>query len=396
MRYRVKALRGASEVALLPVDALNEAEATEYAKRQGYEVVSVHRDGAFSLGSAPGRSAFPVIQFSQELIALLRAGLTLVEAVEILHRKEENAKHRDVLNDLLTKLRQGMKFSAALGLFPALFSPLYVATIRANERTGSIRDALDRYVSYQSQVESIRSRIVSASIYPALLLCVGGLVIFFLLGYVVPRFSRVYRDAGERLPVLSRWLMETGQAIDGHGWAVLGGLIGLAVIAYYFMSQPAARRYLLELALRLPVLGPRRRVYELAQFYRTVSMLLRSGLPVLATLDMAKGMLSGTLQENLERAALQVRNGISFSEAMSAQGLTTVVAHSMMVVSERSGSLSDMLDVVAAFHEEELSRWVDRFSRVFEPVLMTIIGVVVGLIVVFMYMPVFELAETIQ
>lgn len=396
MRYQVKALRGASEVALLPVDALNEAEATEYARRQGYEVVSVHREGAFSFSSAPVRSAFPVIQFSQELIALLRAGLTIVEALDILHRKEENARHRDVLNDLLTKLRQGVKFSAALGSLPALFSPLYVATIRASERTGSIRDALDRYISYQSQIEGIRSRIVSASIYPALLLCVGGLVILFLLGYVVPRFSRVYRDAGERLPVLSKWLMETGQAIDGHGWSVLGALIGLAVIAYYFVSQPAAKRYLLGLVLRLPVLGPRRRVYELAQFYRTVSMLLRSGLPVLAALDMAKGMLSGALQENLERAAQQVRAGISFSEAMSAQGLTTVVAHSMMVVSERSGSLSDMLDVVAAFHEEELSRWVDRFSRVFEPVLMTIIGIVVGLIVVFMYMPVFELAETIQ
>ena len=396
MRYRVKALRGASEVALLPVDALNEVEATEYARRQGYEVVSVHREGAFSFGSAPVRSVFPVIQFSQELIALLRAGLTIVEALEILHRKEENARHRDVLNDLLTKLRKGVKFSAALGSLPALFSPLYVATIRASERTGSIRDALDRYISYQSQIEGIRSRIVSASIYPALLLCVGGLVILFLLGYVVPRFSRVYRDAGERLPVLSKWLMEAGQAIDGHGWSVLGALIGLAVLAYYFMSQPAAKRYLLALVLRLPVLGPRRRVYELAQFYRTVSMLLRSGLPVLAALDMAKGMLSGALQENLEKAAQQVRAGISFSEAMSAQGLTTVVAHSMMVVSERSGSLSDLLDVVAAFHEEELSRWVDRFSRVFEPVLMTIIGMVVGLIVVFMYMPVFELAETIQ
>jgi general secretion pathway protein F len=396
MRYRVKALRGASEVALLPVDALNEVEATEYAKRQGYEVVSIRREGAFSFGSTQVRSAFPVIQFSQELIALLRAGLTLVEAVEILHRKEENAKHRDVLNDLLTKLRQGVKFSAALGSFPALFSPLYVATIRANERTGSIRDALDRYIRYQSQIEGIRSRIVSASIYPALLLCVGGLVILFLLGYVVPRFSRVYRDAGERLPVLSRWLMETGQAIDGHEWGVLGALIGLVVIAYYFVSQPFSKRYLLELVLRLPVLGPRRRVYQLAQFYRTVSMLLRSGLPVLTALDMAKDMLSAILQENLERAANQVRAGISFSEAMSAQGLTTVVAHSMMVVSERSGSLSDMLDVVAAFHEEELSRWVDRFSRVFEPVLMTIIGVIVGLIVVLMYMPVFELAETIQ
>ena len=396
MRFQVKALRGASEVALLPVDALNEAEATAYAQRQGYEVVSVRLVGPLDFGGSSSQVTFPVIQFSQELIALLRAGLTLVEAVEILHRKEENAKHRDVLNDLLVKLRQGVKFSAALGSFPALFLPLYVATIRANERTGSIRDALDRYISYQSQIQGIRSRIISALIYPALLLCVGGLVILFLLGFVVPRFSRVYRDAGERLPVLSRWLMETGQAIDGNGWSVLGGLIGLAVIAYYFISQPAAKRYLLDLVFRLPVLGPRRRIYELAQFYRTVSMLLRSGVPALAALDMAKGMLSPTLQENLERAAQQVRNGISFSEAMSAQGLTTIVAHSMMVVSERSGSLSDMLDVVAAFHEEELSRWVDRFSRLFEPILMTVIGIVVGLIVVFMYMPVFELAETIQ
>src|SRR5687767_8223749 len=395
MRYRVKALRGASEVALLPVDALNEVEATEFARRQGYEVVSVRREGAFSFG-VPGRSAFPVIQFSQELIALLRAGLTIVEAAEILHRKEENTKHRDMLNDLLTKLRQGVKFSAALGSFPALFSPLYVATIRANERTGSIRDALDRYVSYQSQIEGIRSRIISASIYPVLLLGVGGLVILFLLGYVVPRFSRVYQDAGERLPVLSKWLMQTGQAMDNHGWIVLGSAIGIAVIAYYLISLPTTKRYLFGAVFRLPVLGPRKRIYELAQFYRTVSMLLRSGLPVIAALGMAKGMLSAPLQENLERAAQQVRNGISFSEAMSAQGLTTVVAHSMMVVSERSGSLSDMLDVVAAFHEDELSRWVDRFSRVFEPVLMTIIGIIVGLIVVFMYMPVFELAETIQ
>jgi general secretion pathway protein F len=396
MRYRVKALRGASEVAMLPVDALNELEASAYATRQGYDVVSVHREGAFSFRGSSGRIAFPVIRFSQELAALLKAGLTLVEAIEILHRKEEQSTARGVLNDLLTKLRQGTKFSAALESFPSIFSPLYVATIRANERTGSIRDALDRYIAYQLQVEGVRAKVISASIYPALLLGVGGLVILFLLGYVVPRFSRVYHDVGERLPALSRWLMEAGQAIDSHGWLILGGALGLAAIAYYCISQPAAKRYLFDWLFRLPVFGPKRRLYELAQFYRTVSMLLRSGLPVLATLDMAKGMLSVTLQGNLERAAQQVRNGVSFSEAMSAQGLTTVVAHSMMVVSERSGGLSEMLDVVAAFHEEELSRWVDRFSRLFEPILMTIIGIIVGLIVVFMYMPVFELAETIQ
>ena len=396
MRYRVKALRGASEVAMLPVDALNEAEAIAFANRQGYEVVSVRREGAFSFRHSAGRTQFPVVQFTQELIALLKAGLTIVETVEILHRKEERPGHRQFLEDLLNKLKQGTRLSAAMEMFPAVFPPLYIATIRANERTGGIRDALERYLGYRLQVEAIRNRIVSASIYPALLLAVGGLVILFLLAYVVPRFSRVYHDAGDRLPAVSRWLMETGQVIDSHGWLVVGALAGFGVIVYYLACQPETKRYLFNLLSRLPVLGPRRRLYELAQFYRTVSMLLRSGLPVLQALEMARGMLSTDLQQNLKKAAEEVRNGVSFSAAMSANGLTTVVAQSMMVVSERSGSLSEMLDVVAAFHEEELSRWVDRFSRLFEPILMTVIGIVVGLIVVFMYMPVFELAETIQ
>jgi general secretion pathway protein F len=396
MRYRVKALRGASEVAMLPVDALNEAEAIAFANRQGYEVVSVRREGAFSFRASAGRAQFPVVQFTQELIALLKAGLTIVEAVEILHRKEERPGHRQFLEDLLNKLKQGTRLSAAMEMFPAVFPPLYIATIRANERTGGIRDALERYLGYRLQVEAIRNRIVSASIYPALLLAVGGLVILFLLGYVVPRFSRVYHDAADRLPAVSRWLMETGQVIDSHGWLVVAALAASGVVVYYLACQPETKRYLFNLLSRLPVLGPRRRLYELAQFYRTVSMLLRSGLPVLQALEMARGMLSSDLQQNLENAAGGVRNGVSFSAAMSANGLTTVVAQSMMVVSERSGNLSEMLDVVAAFHEEELSRWVDRFSRLFEPILMTVIGIVVGLIVVFMYMPVFELAETIQ
>jgi|SRR5882672_186783 len=396
MRYRVKAIRGASEVAMLPVEALNEAEASAYARRQGYEVVAVHRDHALGLPGTSTLRPFPVIQFSQELIALLKAGLTLVEAIEILYRKEERQEHRNVLNDLLTRLRQGMRFSAVLEVFPTLFSPLYVATVRASERTGAIQDALTRYIDYQMQVQKVRSRIVSASIYPALLLAVGALVTLFLLVYVVPRFSRVYHDVGERLPLFSKWLMQGGQAIDNHGGIVFAGVAGLAAVAYYGLSQPAIRKYLMSLLRRIPVLGPQRRIYELAQFYRTMSMLLRSGLPVLSALDMAKGMLSATLQDQLGKAAQQVRNGIAFSEAMSAHGLTTVVAHSMMVVAERSGNLSEMLDVVASFHEEELARWVDWFTRLFEPILMAVIGIVIGLVVVFMYMPVFELAETIQ
>ncbi len=397
MRFRVKAMRGMSEVAVFPVEAVDEADARVHVQRQGYAVISVGQDRSLGLSfSSPRRARFPIIRFTQELTALLKAGLTLVETIEILHRKESQAAHREILGALLKRLRQGGRFSQALEAFPLVFPPLYTATVRASERTGTIRDALMRYVDYQSQIEQVRSKIVSASIYPVLLLLVGGLVALFLLGYVVPRFSRVYSDLGDQLPLLSQWLMLWGQSIDQHGDWVVGFLFVFAAAVMYVVMQPEARAWALGLFWRIPLLKPQRRTYELAQFYRTMGMLLRSGLPVLTALDMAKTLLSVEMQANLQRAASQVRAGGAFAEAMRAHGLTTVVAHSMMMVAERSGNLAEMLDVVADLHDDELARWVDWFTRLFEPILMTVIGVVIGLIVVFMYMPIFELAEVVQ
>ncbi len=397
MRFRVKAMRGMSEVAVFPVEAVDEADARLHAQRQGYAVISVGLDRGLGLTiSSRKRTPFPVIRFTQELIALLKAGLTLVETIEILHRKENQAAHKNILEAMLKRLRQGGRFSRALEEFPLVFSSLYAATVRASERTGTIRDALGRYVDYQAQVERVRSKIVSASVYPALLLLVGGLVAMFLLGYVVPRFSRVYYDLGDKLPLLSQWLMQWGQAIDQHGGWVIGGLLVIAAVAYYVAMQSEARARALNMFWRIPILKPQRRTYELAQFYRTMGMLLRSGLTLLTALGMAKTLLSTDMQVNLDRAALQIKQGGAFAEAMQANDLTTVVAHSMMMVAERSGNLAEMLDVVASFHDEELARWVDWFTRLFEPILMAVIGIVIGLIVVFMYMPIFELAEVVQ
>lgn len=397
MRFRVKAIRGMSEVAVFPVEAVDEADARLHAQRQGYAVISVGADHGFGQTfSSQRRTTFPVIRFTQELIALLKAGLTLVESLEILRRKELQPAHQALLQDLLKRLQQGGRLSQALEAYPLVFSPLYAATVRASERTGTISDALARYVEYQAQIERVRSKVVSASIYPALLLLVGGLVALFLLGYVVPRFSRVYQDLGDRLPLLSQWLMQWGQTIDQHGSWVLAIVLGAAAIGYAVAMQPATRAWALGLLWRVPLLAPQRRTYELAQFYRTMGMLLRSGLPLLTAIEMAKALLSPDMQISLDRAARQVAEGGAFAEAMREHGLTTVVAYSMMMVANRSGNLAEMLDVVATFHDEELARWVDWFTRLFEPILMAIIGIVIGVIVVFMYMPIFELAEAVQ
>lgn len=396
MRFRVKAIRGLSEVTVLPVDAANEANAIAFAEHRGYDVISIRRSTFFAPRSRRQSPRFATVHFSQELVALLRAGLTVVEAVEILHRKEQHVSTREVLDQLLLRLRQGMRFSSALESFPLLFSPLYLAIIRASERSGSVADALTRFVGYQLEIAKVRSKVVSASIYPAVLLAVGSLVVLFLITYVLPRFSRIYEDIGGDLPVASQFLMLIGRLVqDNH--VLLAIVVGAsAAAAYYAKGNARIRAALVRKFWQLPVIRPKKRIYELAQFYRTISMLLRSGHTVLGALDMSRSMLSPALREKLSGAIESVKQGKSFASAMSQAGLTTDVAYSMMQVSERSGSLSEMLDVVALFHEEELGRWVDWFSRLFEPVLMAFIGIVIGVIVVFMYMPVFELAESIK
>jgi general secretion pathway protein F len=396
MQFQVKAIRGASEVALIPIDARSEDEAYLSVQNKVYDVISVRRAVSLSIFSPSKRASFPLLQFSQELIALLKAGLNVVEAIAVLHRNQQQPSHKALLDELLSKLREGVMFSAALGAFPEAFPPFYVATVSASERTGTIRDALTRYVEYQGEVQKLRSKVISASIYPLVLTIVGTFVALFLLGFVVPRFSRIYEGIGDKLPAFSKGLMTAGQLIDQNGAVVSGVVLGLIVLAYLVLSHSEVRTRLLGFLWVIPHLGAKRRLYELAQFYRTLSMLLRSGMPVIAALDMAGRLLSPGLRTALSKAIRQVEEGVPVSEALSRHGLTTTVANSMMAVAERSGNLGEMLDVVAAFHEEELARWVDWFTRLFEPILMAVIGVLIGLVVVFMYMPIFELAETIQ
>lgn len=395
MRFQVKGVRGVSDIAVLQIDAASESEARAAATLQGYEILSIRSTSAVGM-SWSRQATFPVTRFTQELIALLGAGLTLVEAIDILQRKEIISAHQAIIQGLLKRLQSGERFSQSLETQATIFSPLYIATVRASERTGTIRDALNRYLEYQAKIEQVRSKVVSASIYPALLMLVGGAVCLFLLGYVVPRFSRVYEDLGDRLPLLSRWLMEFGQVVDQHSAVVASVLIVGVVAAMYVASSPRLRPAALQAFWQLPWITEQRRTYELAQFYRTLSMLLRSGLPVIQALNMAKPLLSPDAQLQLDVASQKITQGQAFPDAMREHGLTTIVAHSMMMVAQRSGNLAEMLDVVAAFHDEELARWVDRFSRLFEPILMTVIGLVIGLIVVFMYMPIFELADAVQ
>jgi general secretion pathway protein F len=393
MRFELRAITTEGRIESVECQAVDEAAARQQAEGRGYTVLAVRarRDLATLWRSG---ERFPLPLFSQELLVLLNAGLPLVEAIETLAQKERRDEFRGVLNRVVAALRQGRTFSAALEHAPAAFPPLYVATVRAAERTSDLAPALSRYVAYQAQIEAIKKRVVNAAIYPMLLMGVGGLVSLFLLFYVVPRFGKIYEERATDLPVVSKLLLAWGSFAEAHAGIALGLLVALVAAGVYVVRN--SRAQISNAMWRLPGIGERLKVYQLARFYRTTGMLLKGGMPLVAALEMAAELLHPVLRERLVAASRAISEGRGVSASMDANGLTTPVAMRMLVVGESSGSMGDMMDRIAGFHDDELARWVDWFTRMFEPILMAVIGLVIGAIVVLMYMPIFELAGNLQ
>jgi len=395
MQFRLKAIGPGGAVESIDFQAPDATTARSQLEGRGYTVLSVRTRRTLAFWASAGER-FPVTLFSQELRVLLAAGLPLVEAIETLAQKEDRPGFRAVLDRISASLRQGHTFSAALEEFPAAFPPLYIATVRAAERTSDVGGALGRYVANATQLDAVRRRVVNASIYPAVLLAVGSLVTIFLLAYVVPRFAHVYEERGGDLPMFSKLLIGWGKAVDAHGVLVLGTVIGLVALAIYAVRRPEVRARFAELAWRIPAVQGRLQLYQLSRFYRTVGMLLRGGLPLVTALEMAGELLHPLYRARLATATQAIAEGHGVSQSMEANGLTTPVALRMLAVGEKSGNMGEMLESIAVFHDEELARWVDWFTRLFEPILMAIIGLIIGVIVILMYMPIFELAGNLQ
>jgi len=394
MDFQIKAVRG-REIVLLNISAAHSDEANALAKARGYSPIGSKTTKSSSLINRESKK-FPLALFSQELLALLEAGINLVEAIEALAEKEQRGGIKHTLDSLLQALYQGQTFSAALELQSATFPILYVATVRASEKTGDLSEALSRYVSYEQQIGLLKKKIISSSIYPMLLMAVGGLVIMFLMGFVVPKFSKIYEDTGGNLPFLSQVLLAWGVFLESHGKELLIamglGFIGLG----YGLSRPGLRKWLIQLLWSIPALGKKLKVFQLARFYRTLGMLLKGGTPIIAALGSVTGLLDASLQIKMKQASVAIQEGQAISLAMDHAGLTTPVALRMLRVGERSGKIGDMMERIAAFYDDELSRWIDWFTRLFEPILMLFIGLVIGVVVLLLYMPIFELAGNIQ
>lgn len=394
MEYRVKALDASAGVVSYVVDAADEADVRRQLALKELRVISL--EPVRRLGRLLQKPQLQVAVFSQQLVSLLDAGLSLVEALEALAQKESSAGTKRILDRILARLFEGQTLATAVAEHPATFPDLYVASVRASEKTGALREALTRYIAYQQQADALRKTLVNACIYPAVLLVAGLLVTLFLMGYVVPRFSSIYEDVGSNLPFASRLLLEWGQLIDAHAGLVVVGALSALFGAAYGLLRPGVRAAMGAWLARIPAVGRQLHVYQLARLYRTTGMLIRGGMPAVPAMRMSAGVVLAGSRAAFAAATRAVSEGQSLAAALERNGLTTAVAARMLRVGERTGNMGEMMERIADFCDEELARWVAVVTRLIEPVLMIVIGLVIGLIVVLMYFPIFQLAGSIQ
>jgi general secretion pathway protein F len=392
MQFRLRVVDAENQLNEMSVNADSSALAVREANVRGLRVVAIASE--VPRPSRPiGR--FDTLLFSQELVALLDAGLTLAPALETLCAKAKSAFVGNVLQSILGSIKEGKTFSEGLAAYPQLFSDVYVATVRANERSGGLAAALSRHVAYQLQMDALKRKATAAAIYPALLLTVGTLVCFFLIAYVVPKFSAVYDASGRELPQMSALLIRLGGWIGEHRWSFLTLAAGAIASAVYALAQPAVRARLLDSLASLPVVRPQAREYRLGRLYRTLALLMAAGISLPRAVDISAGVLAAREQEALRRVRRALDEGRALSAALHEHGLSTTIADSLLRVGEGAGRLGEMLDRAAKFHDDEFARWLDTASRLLEPLLMAAIGLIIGAVVVLMYMPIFELAGSL-
>jgi len=390
----------AGAVRNMQVSAADAAAARARALQDGLQVLGCTPRGKNGEPAARAfsrrRDGLDVATFSHELASLLAAGLSVVESLRTLAANETVGTRRTLVLDVVNGVSEGLPLSTALERQSGRFPPLLIATVSASEQTGDLPTALLRYAGHQQSIRALRDKVFGAAIYPMLLLAVGCLVVLLLLGVVVPKFATLIESTRRELPWTSQLLMSWGRLVAEHaaavGAGVLAALAALFLAARHVMRTGARARWI----EAVPLIGPTIRQFRHAQMYRTTGMLVKGGIAAPRALQLGANLLGEDDRTRLARAVTLIHQGRSISSALQEARLADPVATSMLAVAERTGALAEILERIAGFHESRLQRSVELTSRLFEPLLMIVIGLVIGAIVVLMYLPIFDLASSLQ
>jgi type IV pilus assembly protein PilC len=383
--------------------AQSEAHLRRELEEKGLHVLSLRPKGSLGLGGVTFGQRKPKVPrheflvFNQELATLLKAGMPLVQSLDILRSRLANPVFKAVLDDVYTKVRAGTALSDAFQEHGELFPAVYTASLLAGERAGNLDAVLRRFVAYSKVVDTVRKKTISALVYPVILVALAVVLVGIIVLKVVPTFSDFYQSFGAELPLSTRIIVAVSNFARSQFVLIMVAVIAAGASFYTWIHRPGQRARFDRLMLKIPVAGHSMHKFATSQLARTLATLLGGGIPLVNALEIASRSTGNRhMGREMEIVALRVREGQSFAGTLLERKVVPDVAIKMIEVGESTGALQEMLNSLADFYDEDIETEVGRFVTVIEPALLIIMGIVIAAIVLALYLPLFNITSVIS
>jgi type IV pilus assembly protein PilC len=364
--------------------------------RQGFQVFEVRPRGfSFDWSSLMPKRRRSMklpefLAFNQELAALLRAGLPLLQALDLMLERMEDPSLSSVLSEVRDKVRSGSELSEAFASFGDLFPPLYSSSLKAGERSGELEQVLRRFIRYLRLVIDARKRVVSALVYPSVLISLSLIMLVVMAVYVVPAFSKFYEDLEAELPTITQITLGISFWIRDYFFLIVGAVVAFIVLMRRFAATPAGRRQLDRWRLRIPLLGKIFHLFGVSEFCRALATLISGGIPLVTAAETAVQAVGNRyIAGRIEPSIDHVRQGLAFHHALEKTGIFPHMSIDMIKVGEATGQLDEMLTSVSDYLDEIVETRVQRLLTVIEPIMLVVMGAIIAVILISIYLPMF-------
>ncbi|MBN1872377.1 MAG: type II secretion system F family protein [Candidatus Omnitrophica bacterium] len=399
-KYKYRAKKGPDEVFEGRLEADSQEEAIEKISQSGFlpigiELMKTEAKDSSQVTVNKGRfrvKSREITIFSRQLASLLKAGVPILHAINIIQEQSENRDLKSVLTDVYNSVKEGSTLSSVMSKYPRVFPSLYIAMVRSGENSGSLPEVLLRIADYRAKEDEMISRFRMALAYPILMACVGIATVVFMLTFVMPRLMGIFSNIGKELPLPTQILIAISQGLREWWMWIILGVIAFAVVAKLQSSTKTGKVSLSIFSLHMPILGNFVLKSELSRFCRTMEMLIKNGIPILNALETSIPVLENEIIKNkLYTSYKDLEQGGSFGKSLKDADLFPLFMSNLVIVGEESGQLEDALGEIADCYERDTDEMMKVMSSLLEPLMILVMGLIVGFIVISMLLPIFQI-----
>ncbi|MBD8119936.1 type II secretion system F family protein [Pseudomonas lutea] len=366
-------------------------------RKQGINPTKVRKKSVSIFGKGKKIKPLDIAFFSRQMATMMKAGVPLLQSFDIISEGHENPNMRKLVDDIKQEVAAGHSFATALRQKPLYFDDLFCNLVDAGEQAGALEALLDRVATYKEKTESLKAKIKKAMTYPIAVVVVAFVVTGILLLKVVPQFQSIFEGFGAKLPAFTVMVIGLSQIVQDYWWILLAGIaLGIFLFRRAYRNSEKFRNGLDRALLKVPVIGPLLYKSAVARYARTLSTTFAAGVPLVEALDSVAGATGNVVFKNaVNKVKQDVSTGMQLNFSMRSTGVFPMLAVQMTAIGEESGALDSMLDKVATYYEDEVDNMVDSLTALMEPMIMAVLGVIVGGLVIAMYLPIFQLGNAV-